>query len=255
MSDTLDLHHPAGSPEHGGHGHQDPPPMRHRMVVFGRDTIYMSHLPMFSMRGHDYQVILETELSATGIDPAQAYRDDRRHHPTVTFYTFDPTPFLLEDILSEPGKPAVATTFVGDLYRNHVEQPATEPELIASDVTVHVTNIVHSHRFDVHADESADLEYVVFGRDGESYLAHILTRPPDFDQLLEVTVTPEPPGGATIAFEGRRNTEADRVKIGTPEPLPARVRGDDGSAEVRVRPVAQVYFNNDADMTTPPSDG
>ena len=45
------------------HEHTDQP-MRHRMVVFGHDTMFMSHLPMFSMREHAYQVILETELSA-----------------------------------------------------------------------------------------------------------------------------------------------------------------------------------------------
>jgi hypothetical protein len=71
------------------------PPLTHRMVVFGRDTVFMSHLAMFSMPEHAYQVILQTHLTGGDADPAQAYRDDRLQHPEVDFYTFDPTPFVL----------------------------------------------------------------------------------------------------------------------------------------------------------------
>ena len=95
-------------------------PMRHRMVVFGHDTMFMSHLPMFSMHEHAYQVILETELTADdGTDPMQVYRDDRNQHPDVAFYTFDPGRFVLPDILPADGQPATSTTFTGDLYRHH----------------------------------------------------------------------------------------------------------------------------------------
>jgi hypothetical protein len=34
---------------------------RHNMVVFGRDTVFLSHLPMF-MAPHDAQLILEVAL-------------------------------------------------------------------------------------------------------------------------------------------------------------------------------------------------
>jgi hypothetical protein len=46
-------------------------PMSHHMVVFGRESVFMSHLPMFSMPEHAYQVILETELTGAGMNPEQ----------------------------------------------------------------------------------------------------------------------------------------------------------------------------------------
>jgi hypothetical protein len=32
----------------------------------------------------------------------------------------------------------------------------------------------------------AELEYLLFGKGNESFLAHLITRPPDFDQILSV---------------------------------------------------------------------
>ena len=41
----------------------EPPPDfgRHNMFVFGRDTVFLSHLPMF-MAPHDAQLLLEVTL-------------------------------------------------------------------------------------------------------------------------------------------------------------------------------------------------
>ena len=41
-------------------------PMSHHMVVFGHESVFMSHLAMFSVPEHAYQVILEAELTGTG---------------------------------------------------------------------------------------------------------------------------------------------------------------------------------------------
>jgi hypothetical protein len=50
---------------------------------------HLHALMMFSMRGHGYQVILETELSG---DTEQVYREDREQHLESAFCTFQPKP-------------------------------------------------------------------------------------------------------------------------------------------------------------------
>ena len=39
------------------------PPAGHGMLLFGEKSIYLSHLPLFSMTVHRYQVILEVTLT------------------------------------------------------------------------------------------------------------------------------------------------------------------------------------------------
>jgi len=124
-------------------------PMSHHMVVFGHESVFMSHLAMFSVPEHAYQVILEAELTGSDNDPQQIFRQDWEKHPEVAFYTFAPESFVLSDLLPAAGQPPKAATFSGDLWRNHLEQPETQPVEIASGVTVNVKNIVCGRRFDV----------------------------------------------------------------------------------------------------------
>jgi hypothetical protein len=55
-------------------------PATHGMAVIGQKSVFLSHLPMFGSP-HDYQVIVEAELTKTGADPQQVYFDDRKQNP------------------------------------------------------------------------------------------------------------------------------------------------------------------------------
>jgi hypothetical protein len=238
--------------QHGNAGSTEQP-MSHHMVVFGHQTVFMSHLPMFSVPEHAYQVILEAELTAADSDPQQIFQQDWAAHPKVAFYTFAPEPFVLSDLLPTAGKPPKATTFRGDLWRNHLEQPETEPVQIASGVTVNVKNIVHGERFNLSAAPLSQLEYVLFGRREEVYLAHLLTLPPDFDQLVRVTITPafsddDVSRGHIVTVNGRGNTEDQRIQPSGQASVPATVITGTTTVNVTIDPVAQFYFNDDSDM-------
>ena len=69
------------SHDHGGHSPQTGPQSDHAavhgMLMVGEDRSLMSHLPMFHSP-HDYQLLLEVNLSAPGSDPLKTYLDDRR---------------------------------------------------------------------------------------------------------------------------------------------------------------------------------
>lgn len=234
------------------HGHGALRPMSHHMVVFGHDAVFMSHLAMFSVPEHAFQVILETQMSGAD-DPMAVYRQDRAKHPEVLFYTFEPDPFVLSDLLpTATGAPPTATTFTGNLWRNHLEQPQTHPTQIASAVTVTVTNIICGRPLHASTPRPAHLQYVLFGRGDDVFLAHMISRPPDFDQLMPVSVSPtlsddDLSRGHTVTVGAAPDTEGGRLQ---PSGQPVTATADTGTPAISLQLTAgaALYFNDDSDM-------
>jgi hypothetical protein len=65
---------------------------------------------------------------------------------------------------------------------------------------------------------SKDLDYILFGNGSELFLAHRITQPPDFDQLLGVTVSGdlftegELARGVSVRIPDRSNSPAERLR-------------------------------------------
>jgi hypothetical protein len=222
----------SGHPTHSGPATTDRPSV-HGMLVLGTDTIFMSHLAMFHSP-HDYQAMLEVSFGAVD----SVFRDDRKAHADARFYTFFPEVFVLPELF--PG-PTQRTSFSGTLFRHHFEQPPAHPEEpveIASDVTVDVLDVVHHRRFDPQAPGLDHLPYLLFGKGQELFLAHRVTRPPDFDQLLEVTIRGTDitadmlRGTVEITLPGRPNTHTDRIMEGEKTAARARIGGQDVPVEL-----------------------
>lgn len=223
----MEMHH--GHHAHGGHesGHDSHShaAMGHGMAVVGVDTIFMSHLPMISMKEHRFQVLTRVALSADASDPEAVYREDRAAHPEAKLYTFAPRAFVLATILpGENGEPPRSSSFEGSLVRNHFEEPPAHPEPaeeIASGVTVEVLDIVHVHGFDAHARRPEQIEYLLFGRGSERFVAHFISgAAPDFDQLVAVDVKgrefhdDDLRQAVVLTLPGRRDDPADRLREG-----------------------------------------
>jgi len=217
----------------------------HGMVVVGQDTMFFSHLPMF-MSPHHYQVIVEGTLSQPGSDPQGAYREDRKRHPQANVYTFNPAAFVLPDIFP----PALTRKqFRGDLFRGHFESPPEfpdEPALLARGITVNISNVVYSQKLIPHPTRPDGLEYLLFGRGEELFLAHVITTPPDFDQILSVNVTGHAFGddvlrrGVRVQMPGSVNSPAQRLKPGNTAAATARV--SDKDVAFTINPGAELYF-------------
>jgi hypothetical protein len=250
---TTHTHHDGG---HAGNtGHATEPETIHRWVVFGDSTVYLSHLSMFSMRIHAIQLIVEAELFNADGAPSTAYSDDRRARPDQRLYTLDPEVFVLSDVLPLDGQAPKRPSLKADLYRNHREQPATGPKRIAQGIDVRIRRVVYAHRYDLAEEPLSNLQYLLFGDATDSYLAHIVSRPPDFDQILRVTVDPEVPAdqlaaGLTLTLPDRANALEDRLSEGSD--AVAGVLHTDRDLTVQLKPGAQFYFNSDGDMTDPP---
>jgi hypothetical protein len=218
------------------------PPGTHGMLLFGEKTIYLSHLPMFSMNIHRYQVILEVTLTKAGADAQAAYVQDRRQHPGTKIYTFEPEPFVLPELDPQNSQ---RSSFKGTIFRGHFERSGKP---INEDVVAKVTRVIHFRRFDSEATGLPQLEYFIFGKDQDLFLAHLITRPPDFDQVMSVSqidrkfTNDELSGGAPIIFPGKRNTPGQRIKPATQVIGQMKQAGAGAAKMVKLRPGVQFYF-------------
>jgi hypothetical protein len=150
-------------------------PATHGMLIVGAQTVYLSHLPMFHAP-HDYQVIVEARFHAPQGDPQASYVADRAKTGTP-IYTLVPEPFVLPDVIK--GK----RSFKATIFRGHFERGGVA---IAQNVTVDITRVLLFKPFDPQAVKPTDLQYFLFGKGPETFLAHLIVAPPDFDQVLAI---------------------------------------------------------------------
>ena len=241
-------------------GHSADSPAIHGMLVIGEDSVYLMHLPMFQnpealksdpprIMPHRYQAILQATFTKPGSqDPQGAYAKDRRQHPDVRIYTIKPVEFVLPELVAaEPRK-----TFTADVFRQHFEdEDRPDAVEILNGVGVNVERVVHFQEFDPAAKKPERLEYLLFGRGSEIFMAHLVTRPPDFDQVLAVTVTgheftkEELEKGVSLVFPESINSAGKRLKTGQ-ESTAVVQDGASGAApkKLQIKAGKELYFED-----------
>ena len=198
----------------------------HNMLVFGEKKIYLSHLPMFDglnddttefTAPHRYQVILEASFLRGAQNLQQVYTDDRRKNAGVRIYTLNPENFVLPRLgLGSPQSPLLSG-FKAKIFRGHLEKGGQVVSGLG-DVNVRVNRIVHFRKFNPHTSQVKELKYLLFGNTQETFLAHYISKPPDFDQMLVIKVsghnfTDEELGrGLEITIPGKANQASERMK-------------------------------------------
>jgi hypothetical protein len=159
--------------QHENHKTSSDKPSTHGMLLFGSEKIYVSHLPMFNSP-HDYQIILELELSKSD---KQKYISDKNKNPNYTTYTIEPERFVLPEMVNNP------KSFKVNLYRGHFERGGIE---ILKNITVKIVQIVSFKKFNPEEIKSKTTNFILFGNDKEQFLAHEITNKPEFEQIIEV---------------------------------------------------------------------
>jgi hypothetical protein len=216
----------------------------HGMLIVGEQTVFLSHLPLFGSP-HDFQVLLEATFSKPGDDPQSDYFNSRKSSGEK-IYTLEPEPFVLPTL-------AAATplrSFKANIYRGHFERfpnrRAQDAGRIGQGVDVTVTRILHFRKFDPTAAKLPALEYLLFGKGDELFLAHFITAPPDFDQVLSVKAPGEKFSDADLSrampvvMSGRPNTVAQRIKGG--EAVTGQLQEAGGAAAKAVQLQAGTEF-------------
>ena len=176
---------------HAALDHQEAAPHTafHGQLLLGRDTLYLYHLPLFMVNPqahpHNFQVILEVELnSADGADRTE-FTEDRDRHPGV-LYSAKPADFNQSAlVLDYPGHGRLRA-LPASVFRGHFERPPNTA--IIERATFDVTRVVHFREFVAGGQKLEPLSYLLFGRNGEFFMAHLLSAPPDFDQILAVEI-------------------------------------------------------------------
>jgi hypothetical protein len=166
--------------------HSADDPATHNMLIVGEETVYLSHLPMFQEEGkppmpHRYQAILQVNFSKQ-----EGYVKDRRDNRTTKIYTLNPELFVPRLVSLDPQHERLSSFKANTIFRGHLERGDRVPILQGVEVTVN--RVVHLREFDRNAKKSPQLEYLLFGKGQELFLAHLITAPPDFDQILAVKV-------------------------------------------------------------------
>lgn len=149
------------------------------MLVFGEETIYVSHLPMF-MPKHRYQGIWEVTF---GEESDAVYRaDSKKPESARLIFTLEP-----KEIFRLPDLTADRNSFKADVYRGHFERPGRKR--ILENVTVTLRKQVHWHPFRNSHSRPELLTYLLFGSGGEHFLAHWITTSPNYDQIVSITAS------------------------------------------------------------------
>jgi hypothetical protein len=240
----ADLHQPAETwPERvaAPAGTSHPTIATHGQLLLGRDTLYFYHLPVFMtdpwQHPHNFQVILEISFDAQHGSARQTYVSDRDQHPSSIYTAVPPVFAQTALVLEYPGRLPLRQLSDVTIIRNHFERGGQE----ITKTPVTVERVVHFREFAPAAPKPEAASYILFGRTNDLFLAHLLSAPPDFDQILQVTVeaanVPEAAllRGMYLTLPDHPNAAARRLRPG--EILSC----DGGIGSVRLRIVAEPY--------------
>jgi hypothetical protein len=234
----------------------------HNMLVVGQKAVFLSHLPMFKEEDaegnlvatpHRFQAVLEAAFTrGNSAQPQTDYAADRARHRDTKIYMLNPREtFKLADLVaSRPRR-----SFKGTIFRGHFERDGKVAVL--NDVDVMVRNVVHFHEFDPQAARLGKLAYFVFGKGDELFMAHLITSPPDFDQMVAV----ELPGhkftdaqlgkGVRVVFNDRENSVAARLKEGD-EAAGEAGAGRAPKQKIQVKAAREIFFE-EGELRAPPN--
>jgi hypothetical protein len=193
--------------------------------------VFLSHLPMFVIDGapptfdspHRFQVILEATFTDGARDLTANYFSDRAQNPSVKMYTLNPAKFVLSRV--NPSGAALKKFRGNTVFRGHLERDG-EPFIGFTGAKpppggvfdVNVKRVIHFHQFALKAAKPTRLEYLLFGKGTELFLAHFITKPDDFDQIISVKLAgrsftdEQLANGMHVIFSSRGNTAVERLK-------------------------------------------
>ena len=228
----------------------------HNMLVVGEQAVFLSHLPMFEGlnkaktafgSAHRFQVILEARFTRAGKDVTDLYVKDRQAHPDTPIYTMAPAPFVLSHLFTPVDKPQRGE-FTAQVFRDHLEHPPKKPIAGLENTLVKAARVVHAREFYPAAKKPAELEYILFGKGSELFLAHAIFGPPDFDHVLSVKLEgPELKADALtrdmrVVVRGRKNVAAERLRAEQRTPASLHIGAGSKPQEVQLVAGREFYF-------------
>lgn len=224
--------------------HQEP---AHNMMVVGEKSVFLSHLPMF-MVPHNFQVILEATFTSGGKNIQDIYTKDRQSHKQTKMYTLMPEDSFKLPSLFTPTPPS-RNSFKGTIFRGHLERGG---EKIAglTHIDVNVKRVIYAQKLGHGFDKPDKLTYILFGSGQELFLAHLIAKPPDFDQILSVKISNAPPDEELKHFDrvvipDRENSASRRIKEKEKVVGQCHVTGAHQSLQLQIQAGVEFYFEEE----------
>jgi hypothetical protein len=189
-------------------------------------------------------------------DQLKTYVKDRHAHPGVRFHTIEPELLVLSRLFT-PAEAPRRTSFTANVFRGHLERDGVRVSGLQK-LNVKITRVVHARQFDPRASKPASLEYLLFGRGKERFLTHAIFTPPDFDQVLPVSVNGEEATdhdqnqNLRVVIPDRKNIAAERLREG--QRVEAMLhKGTASPKKVQLEVGPQIYFE-EGELLVPPAD-
>lgn len=165
------------------------------------------------------------------------------------------------NLISPATEDARVSSFTGTIVRGHFERetgPSGRPVVQPFDiewfplphrVEIDVTRVIYAHEFSFHPAPLAQLEYRLFGAGDDLFLAHRITMPHDFDQLLPTridghTFADKELQRGIITVPDRPNSVSDRLMDGGTVAVEARdaATGILPAAGIQLAAGQELYF-------------
>ena len=240
-------------------------PHTHNMLAVGENTVFLSHLPMFDAVSqerptytspHRFQVILQAKLTDGNNSLQDVYSADRKDNPSTRIYTLRPKTFVLTRLVAPGPQPRPLNSFEGTVFRGHLEKGG-ESIIGLEEIDVNIERVVYFREFDAKQKRASQLEYLLFGKGEEFFLAHLISAPPDFDQVLSVKILghsftdEELSRGVRVLFQDRKNIATQRIKANDKARAQFHVTGADQSLDLQVQAGIEYYFE-EGELAVPP---
>ncbi len=190
------------------------PKANHGFYLFGEQSLLLTHIPMF-MAPHQAQLFMQVSLStSSGTNAAPIYLKDKVKTGSQE-YVLVSDPLELPTLA--PDAPQPIRSFTGNLYRGWPfdrQWNLNPAQLLIPKVTIKVTrSILYSSI--ATPTTLKQLTYYCFQTPETTYLAHVLSRPPDFVNILTAKVSglskQAAEGAIQLQFPGVVNTDGKRL--------------------------------------------
>jgi len=151
----------------------------HGLLLLGIKKVYACHLAMFSVPAHQYQAILEVEL--TNKNDMDIYLKTMNENPTKPLIIMNTELMLFREL-------ANSSSFSANLFfANDNGDPDGDP-IIQSTIVKVKKQLLFKHLNPTGDNYPENFAYYLYGVDSEYHLSHVITKAPNFQQEIDVTI-------------------------------------------------------------------
>lgn len=155
----------------------DEEPDIHGFVLLGEQVVYGGHLAMFTMAAHRYQVVASFGFAP---DALKTYTAAKKATPSATYVVVNKEKLLLPKMLAD-------RKFAGSILKV-VGNDLAHAETIVPDTQVDITAVLYDRPFQDSDAYPPKPTYLVFGTGPETHATHYMTKSPDYQLLVDVSL-------------------------------------------------------------------